>query len=318
MIKQIPIDQVFLLATWLEGLAYGFLVCLFFGTLLFSFGSSKRHDRHTLVMIFISCVMFFIATFHFAMNGYRLVQGFSVHVNAKGGGAAYIGNLQLWDHILKDTLYATQEILGNAAAIYRCFILWNHDWRIIAVPVMLLIGSIVSGYSVCGLYVQIDPSKTVFDPRLNHWILAFYSIAVVQNVITTGLMAYRIWSTSSKSAKYKTENLLLPVLRILVESAAMQLIIEILLLALYSQDINAQYILLEMVTPVVGITFNAITLRIRLRTLASPSNNSYQLSRSDPVQTIGSAPSRKIKVDITTQIEDDSDPKASHSRGSMA
>ncbi|KAF4582651.1 hypothetical protein EYR40_002574 [Pleurotus pulmonarius] len=326
--SQLPLDKTFLLAAWLESLAYGFFLCLFCGTMLFTFGSGHRSDVHSRVMVGISCVMFFISTWHLAMNGYRLLQGFAVHVGDEGGAVGYIGNLRRWDHVLKDTLYATQEILGNAAGIYRCFILWNSDWRIIVLPLMLLVGSLVSGYTVCALFVQVDPTQSVFTNRLNSWIQAFYSIAVVQNVITTGLMAYRIWRTSNKSAKYKTENALLPIARILIESAALQLVVEILLLALYSRSVNAQYILLELVTPTVvsldfasitfgavlkdlqGITFNAITIRIKLRAINNSAVNS-EYTRSEPVQTIGSMPMRRIKVDITTQIEDDTDGKES-------
>lgn len=68
-------------------------------------------------MIIISAVMFFIATFHLVMNAYRLVRGYVDDRLAPGGPVAYIGNLRLWDHILKDTLYATQENLGSAAAV---------------------------------------------------------------------------------------------------------------------------------------------------------------------------------------------------------
>lgn len=61
--------------------------------------------------------MFFISTWHLAMNGFRLLQGFAVHVGDPGGAVGYIGNLRRWDHVMKDTLYATQEILGNAAGV---------------------------------------------------------------------------------------------------------------------------------------------------------------------------------------------------------
>ncbi|KAF4588657.1 hypothetical protein EYR40_010210 [Pleurotus pulmonarius] len=302
--------------------------------MLFTFGHGHRSDVHSRVMVAISCVMFFIATWHLAMNGFRLLQGFAVHIADEGGAVGYIGNLRRWDHVMKDTLYATQEILGNAAAIYRCFILWNNDWRVIAFPLLLLVGSLVSGYTVCALFVQIDPTVSVFTDRLNAWIQAFYSIAVVQNIITTSLMAFRIWRTSARSAQYKTGSYLLPVARILIESAALQLVVEILLLALYSRAVNAQYILLELVTPTVvrlsllsghatglmyaqGITFNAITIRIKLRAISN-SANSTAFSRSDPVQTIGSMPMKRIKVDITTQMEDDTDPKQSFPGSSVA
>ena len=91
----------------------------------------------------------------------------------------------------------------------------------------------------------------------------------------------------------------MPILLILVESASLQLVVELILLILYSINYNAQYILLEIVTPLVvrlprpcalcdsfsdyflpfafffispvdpamiqGITFTAITIRITLR-----------------------------------------------------
>jgi hypothetical protein len=105
---------------------------------------------------------------------------------------------------------------------------------------------------VCGLYATVDPAATVFDPRLTNWITVFYSIAVVQNIITTGLMALRLWQGEKQSARYRLGGgSFLPVLQILVESAALYLFVEILLLSLYAVNYNAQYVLLEMVTPIV-------------------------------------------------------------------
>ena len=108
-------------------------------------------------MVGVSLVMFFIATFHLIMNIFRLVRGYVEHVDTPGGPVGYIGNLPLWDHVLKDTLFATQELLGNAAAvcqrcpfftiidfekIYRCWILWNRNYLVIILPSMLFIVSI--------------------------------------------------------------------------------------------------------------------------------------------------------------------------------
>lgn len=105
---------------------------------------------------------------------------------------------------------------------------------------------------VCGLYSTVSSTETVFDPRLTTWIKIFYSLAVALNIITTSLMSYRIVQAHRNSAAYtRGRSRLISVLRVLIESAALQLIVEIVLLALYSNDINAQYILLESVTPIV-------------------------------------------------------------------
>jgi len=188
---------------------------------------------------------------------------------------------------------------------------------------------IVSGYTVCGLYTTVDPNATVFNPRLQRWIRTFYAIAVVQNILTTGLMAFRIWSTDRKSSAIRASGSLLPILRILVESAALYLFVEILQLSFYVNDYNPQYFLLEAVCPVVvsirfrrnlsfclncwlllqGITFNAITIRIALR-----SQNALRrlggVSTIGPTsehQTIGHMPMRHIAVNITKEVDDHTD-----------
>ncbi|KAG9227899.1 hypothetical protein CCMSSC00406_0009733 [Pleurotus cornucopiae] len=255
--------------------------------------------------------MFVISTTHMSMNGWRVLQGFSVHSDDV---FAYLDSLTRWDQVFKDTLYVTQELLGGAAAIYRCFIVWNSRWRVIAVPLLLLVGS--ARYGICFQFTHAKTNPSIFAKPLSSWIYSFYSLAVAQNIITTSLLAFRPWRASMKSAKYKTEkNVLLPIVRILIESAALQLFVEILLLALYSQRVDAQDILLELVTPAVGITFNAITIRLKLRGIQN-SNSASIFSSSDPVQTIGHLPMRRIRVDISREIEEDTDGKPALHGGS--
>ena len=65
-------------------------------------------------------------------------------------------------------------------------------------------------------------------------------------------MAFRIWQTDRRSKQYRADkSTLLPVMRILIESAALQLLVEFILLILYAINLNAQFILLEIVTPLV-------------------------------------------------------------------
>ena len=52
------------------------------------------------------------------MNCFRMIRGYVEHANTPGGAVAYIGNLAPWDHVFKDTLYATQEIFGDAVAVW--------------------------------------------------------------------------------------------------------------------------------------------------------------------------------------------------------
>ncbi|KAG6907864.1 hypothetical protein DXG01_007078 [Tephrocybe rancida] len=148
---------------------------------------------------------------------------------------------------------------------------------------------------------MVEPTDSIFTSRLDHWTKTFYSVAVALNILTTGLMAYRIWLTHQRSAAYiQGRGRLLPVLHILIESAALQLIVETILLALYCSNIDAQYILVESVASVVGITFNLITIRLKLHSMAETLNKAPS---SNLVQTIGSMPLRRIHVNISQDVE---------------
>ncbi|KAF8985514.1 hypothetical protein BDQ17DRAFT_1215806, partial [Cyathus striatus] len=97
----------------------GLFLCLFGVTLYLYFNPTYdkgRQGNHTSVMISISAIMFFIATLHLAINCYRLLQGYADNHIAPSGPAVYLSNLKAWHYILKDVLFATQQILGSAAA----------------------------------------------------------------------------------------------------------------------------------------------------------------------------------------------------------
>ncbi|TCD69743.1 hypothetical protein EIP91_006510 [Steccherinum ochraceum] len=311
MLPQLPWDKTYLVATWIETLVYGFFLCLFFATVYTHF--TYRRSTDGTVMFGVGCVLFVFATIHLAMNCYRLIRGYVDFATAPGGAAAYLSRLAPWDHVFKDTIYATTELLGDAISIYRCWIVWERNWKVIVLPVLLLIVSIISGYTVCGLYTTIN-TDSVFDHRLSSWVSTFYAVAVVQSSMTTGLMMYRIWQAEKRSASYRTgKSPLRPVLWILLESAALLVVVEIVLLALYSADYNCQYLLLEPVTPIVGITFTSITLRITLRSregrnTGAASSSHGRAGADTPFPSMGTVPMRPIAINITKDVEASLDP----------
>ncbi|KAJ6462475.1 hypothetical protein C8R45DRAFT_1108125 [Mycena sanguinolenta] len=131
-------------------------------------------------------------------------------------------------------------------------------------PVLALILLTVAGCVVVVLFANLAPGASIFSPALTTWI---DTVAVAQNIITTSLIAFRLGQIETQSKRIRlADGVFLPILRVLVESAALYLFVEILLLSMYTVGYNVQFILLETVTPIVGITFEMITVRIILRT----------------------------------------------------
>ncbi|GJE87833.1 hypothetical protein PsYK624_039160 [Phanerochaete sordida] len=316
MVAQLSFDKVYIISIWMESVLYGFLLAITLASLYVNITLRRHQGLHSRIMFGVGILMWTIATIHVGLNCFRLVQGYVIHAGDPGGPAAFFNRLDPWDHVMKDTLYATQEILGDAVAIYRTWTLWDQNWKVLAPLAVLFITSSVFGYAVCDTFTKIHDSSSIFSHQLSTLITVFYAMSFVQSLLTTGLMAYRIWSTDRFSTKYNTSRRWLwPYLRILIESAALQLVAELIVLALYASQVNAQYIFLESLTPLVGITFNAITIRISLRAsetfMKKDSERQYvsgYTTRGLATQTIGGHnihPARSIAISIKQDIETD-------------
>ncbi|KAJ7167686.1 hypothetical protein C8R46DRAFT_1269928 [Mycena filopes] len=309
MPEPFPLVRSFIVSIWVEGVIYGFFVCIFALSLVVNLGTSKRQSPHSRAMFTVGIVTFLLATVHMVINCMRMMRGYVDHGAQPGGPVGYLGILSRWDHVLKNTLYVTQSVVADSVAVYRCWVLWNRSFVIVSAPLVMALGGAVSGYMACHILTKVQVGSTVFEGTLDAWITAFYALAVAQNIITTSLIAWRIAATERASARYRLgQSNLLPILRILVESAALYLFAEFLVLVLYVCNSNAQFIALEAIPPIVGITFNAITIRITLRSHASSSGGAgMEPPDSNGQQTIGSIRLRPITVNITSTKETDYD-----------
>lgn len=84
---------------------------------------------------------------------------------------------------------------------------------------------------------------------------SFYALGLAQNLLTTLLIAYRIWWMDRRTGRYRVDNSfsLKPVIVIFLESASLYVLAQMVLLVLYPLGLNAQYVVVQCVTPLVGL-----------------------------------------------------------------
>ncbi|KAF8979610.1 hypothetical protein BDQ17DRAFT_1264548, partial [Cyathus striatus] len=135
--------------------------------------------------------------------------------------------------------------------IYRTWVLWSYDWKVVVVPIVLLSIHIIAGILIsASLYTKAGPIFTVVV--YDRLVRTYLSIAFALSVITVGLMSYRIWTTHRNAVDYHVGNgRLLSIMWILIESAALQIITEFILLVSICAYNNSQYVVLEWITPLV-------------------------------------------------------------------
>ncbi|KAJ6460199.1 hypothetical protein C8R45DRAFT_1081186 [Mycena sanguinolenta] len=165
------------------------------------------------------------------------------------------------DRILNATyiIYAVHNSIADGLLIYRCYVVWNHDWRVIVLPVMLLIAS-----TACGFDVFLDPTPQ-------------FAVILVTNFLVTGLTAGRIWWISHHGRAYLGEAaqkryafaILLTVESGLLYSAT--ILAFLIVISIPSLAYTLEEPLLQIVTQVTGIAPTLIIVRVGMGVAAEDS-----------------------------------------------
>ncbi|KAJ7924140.1 hypothetical protein B0H13DRAFT_2315751 [Mycena leptocephala] len=292
----ISVEKTFIVSQACEATCYGFFLCIFILSVYTHLNVSRR-TTHTNIMFAMACAMFIVSTSHFVIIFYRTVYGLLEMATTQGGSAAFLANPRSWHAIMRDALYMTQCILGDSVAIYRCWILWDRDFRVVALPLVFLVASIVSGSTACQRLSTVTSYGHIFDPAVWDWIAVFYALALGQNTITTGLMAFRLWSVDRRSKAYNVgRSQFFSTMLLLIESAALYFVLQVLVLAAFLAKSNIQLVLLGSIPPIVGITFTLVTIRVAFRSRPSTEGSSQ-------TPTVGSFGRRDLGIEIKISEE---------------
>ncbi|KAF9021396.1 hypothetical protein BDZ89DRAFT_1071508 [Hymenopellis radicata] len=130
--------------------------------------------------------------------------------------------------IAVDVFRGLSVFVADLILIWRCWVLYGGNLKVIAVPGLFVITETVS---VCMVIVSsVETVHTVNASQVN-WTLVYYAMTVVTNSLCTILILFRIVRVSGLGASLKTYR---GIIEILVESAAMYAMIYIALLIGYA------------------------------------------------------------------------------------
>ncbi|KAF8889020.1 hypothetical protein BD779DRAFT_1521538 [Infundibulicybe gibba] len=255
------LDTVGVVAVWLESVLYGIYVTLFFESAYIVIRRNQKGTSPEKVFIWASMFMFLLATSHLGLNLYRLIRS-----STADDPFYYWAE---WCLMTESSLNALMILFADSLLVYRCFIIWGDSYRIITVPLILLISVIVM------TIVEIRELATPFPAE---WVemlgSAIYILVFIQDMMTTGLIAWNIWSHQQQVDGFLAftvpRSSLTGIVRIMVESAAIYLVELFLLIVLLLIKHPASTILHMAIVPTAGIVFTLITVRISIKASTPP------------------------------------------------
>ncbi|KAG1784279.1 hypothetical protein EV702DRAFT_44589 [Suillus placidus] len=266
--KGIPIDSAAIMSTVLEGILYGFSVLMFIGTIWAL--TYKRHMRDVNRPITsVAVLLFVLSTAHMVVDIIQTEDGLvKYHDTFTSGPEAFFVDVPRKIFVIKNAIFILQTLLGDGVVIYRCFVVWQTIWVII-LPSMLWCSVAVTGfYSVYNFLQAVQPTSNterIFSKTTLRCIAAFYTLTLVTNLLSSGLLAFRIWKIErSVSTAHATKVTTTGILRVIMDAATLYSIS--LLCALISSlcSNDGGFVMIGILTSIISITFYMVIIRIAM------------------------------------------------------
>lgn len=255
-----------------------FMACVFYGIYLVTFfscirvllwrdGKRKEWSAINKTMVVAALLMLVFASLDVAFGLRHNLDAF-VYEFAKGQHPKVeFAKISKWLNVMKFVNYSAQTFIGDGILLYRCFVIYNRKWWVVLLPMLMWIATAVcSGFTV---YIEAtigngDLGQSQFEP----FISSTLSLTLATNVITTGLIVYRIYRIQNRSSNTAftfgsgTTSPYSRLIRTLIECGALYTASIIVLFACYLADSQAILGVSNSVVQIIGITFNLLILNI--------------------------------------------------------
>ncbi|KAH6871365.1 hypothetical protein BKA70DRAFT_1451194 [Coprinopsis sp. MPI-PUGE-AT-0042] len=182
--KEIEVKVYGLVGIWMETFLYGIYLLLFITAMRVLSRKQALHRFSSKVFFTGIIIMFILITIHNGLNIYRLIVGFGHAANVHEP-VQYLTNFLQWENSSLSILLALIFWSGDTLVIYRCFLIWQRNYWIIALPLTLFLASVATHTTSIwsARHFALDPSAVPHSlpPFLN----MLFPLYAAQNVVTT-------------------------------------------------------------------------------------------------------------------------------------
>ncbi|KAJ6595600.1 hypothetical protein DFH09DRAFT_973684, partial [Mycena vulgaris] len=287
--EDFPITEAQIVGLFLESVFWGiylitFVLCL--RSLLFTANFElKRFRDLNWPMLVVSLSMCACATLDVAVGLMHNIEAFILY-KGSGGATQEFSNISDWVNVIKTVDVIFQTTLGDGMLIYRCWIVYSKSWRVVALPILLFLGGGVCNVMTLILEANLHSNALVTSKALKPVITAFWILTIVLNILTTGLLVFRIWRVDRQNAQFgyhtassgdAQPSRLRQAMRIIIESGLMYTTLAFVTFVTYITDSNSVYGTSDVEVQIVGIAFNLIIIRADRATEEQTKKNTLPL-----------------------------------------
>ncbi|KAJ4484608.1 hypothetical protein C8R41DRAFT_444877 [Lentinula lateritia] len=316
-----------------------FLASVFWGMLLITFvqamrcmlwdlnvpgGRLKRASTINWPMLVVALLLMALSTFDVSLGLMHSIEAF-IFYTGPGGSAARFTGLTDWVNILKTCNVVFGKVISDGVLVYRCWAVCDRRIIVVVFPILLWMGYLGTGIFVIYLEASAGNPKVLLTGGLSSLtpsITAGWTMSLVNNIITTGVIVYRIRRVDQTNALFgiqsqgsslqgtrglfgrqkRQRTKLQNVIRIIVESGLMYTTIAFITFITFVVGSNSFYPTSDAELQILSIAFNLIIIRISAHPSGSDDHSTSVQSapQTFPLRKFSSAPK---STNESTQIE---------------
>jgi len=258
-----------------------------------------------MLLLVSSAFLFLMITARWAIGVARLYEAV-VTLGGRVNLSAYFANIPDPKQIAVTMLFDFQVIVADFILVYRLYHVWKPHWWICIIPTIAWLGVCISaGFFIAGM-LRANDSTGLFQDLTHRWIVSSFSCTISNNLFCTCAIILRLWrSKRSVAPRAGMNSYIWRVLRVFVESASLLTVFMGLTFITFLAGNTIQYSFADATSPVIGISFLLIMLRLAIDKEAStsiPSNHS-----ANHRGTASTYPLRAINVSVSQHVDIDAD-----------
>ncbi|KAK7464286.1 hypothetical protein VKT23_006453 [Stygiomarasmius scandens] len=172
----------------------------------------------------------------------------------------FLGDLTDVTMMLYNTFLGISLFICDAIVVYRLSVLWRHNYKVIAVAILLMVGAIVIMIGTAIQFTRLQGAD-IFNQDLIRWLSSSAVITFCTNGYCTALIAYRIGQFQNDTSN-RMKGRLSKATAIFVESAALYMFWALAFLISYETHTNIHTAIVDLGPACAGIACTMITIRV--------------------------------------------------------
>uniref|UniRef100_A0A0W0FJE8 Uncharacterized protein n=1 Tax=Moniliophthora roreri TaxID=221103 RepID=A0A0W0FJE8_MONRR len=279
MIQDLGYTKSMLVALWTQTMLYGM------NTVLFIMGKGKGAPINKPLLI-TAIVLYTLCAAHAINDLGRAIAAFISYENNPGGATAYYVQFSSVCAV-DDRPIASTSAVADALLVYRLYVVWNFNVKIITGPVIVLLTTTVCGYRAVWGFSNIKQGEDTYAADIYTWGIALFALSLLLNLVVTSAIAGRMWWCGNRMAAtlgQKHGRKYSQAMVIIVESGAIYSVCVFIVLITYATKTNGVYIAYDALAQIMGM--NPILIIVRVGLGLTAHDTTYQLTVSRNTNTL--------------------------------